>query len=137
MSEIGAPAKVLIVDDNADNLFVLESLLANEGHQVIVAHNGAEAISMANRDRPDLILMDLDMPVMNGWEAMKRIRTSPETAATPIVVLTAHAVLGDEERTIGPHCDAFLTKPFDPKQMISTVRQLLDSGRAAAPEAPE
>lgn len=130
MSGSDAPARILIVDDNADNLFVLENLLAHESHQVIVARNGAEALGAAARDQPDLILMDLDMPVMSGWEAMERLRSAPETASIPIIVLTAHAVLGDEEKTIGHNCDAFITKPFDADKVLSTVRQFLTGGGA-------
>ena len=134
MSSDGA---ILIVDDNRDNLFVLENLLASLGRPIVSARNGAEALSKVNDVSPILILMDLDMPVMDGWEAGRRLRANPRTASIPIIALSAHALLGDEERTIGQCCDVFISKPFSPSEVIARVKSYLGANAAAASSAED
>jgi two-component system cell cycle response regulator DivK len=118
-------ATILIVDDNRDNLFVLDRLLTHEGHRVLTAEDGAEALSLAHGDQPDLVLMDLDMPVMDGFEASRRIRAIPDLAHVPILALSAHALLGDEERAMGHAIDGFISKPFSAQQLLSRVSAML------------
>lgn len=120
-----SPALVLVVDDNSDNLFVLENLLTHEGMRVKVARNGAEALSLAAEEIPDLVLLDLDMPVMDGWETSRRLRAMAGAARVPIMALTAHALLGDEERALTAAIDAYMTKPFSQCEVLAQIRQLL------------
>lgn len=120
-------ARILIVDDNSDNLFVLESLLSHAGHTVISALNGAEALTIADQELPDLIMMDLDMPVMDGLEACKRLRAAPRTRNIPILILTAHALLGDEEKALNANCQGFLTKPFQATTILERVAGILQT----------
>jgi CheY-like chemotaxis protein len=123
------PATILIVDDNPDNLFVLENLLTHVGHRVIQARDGAEALRMANTDAPDLVLMDLDMPIMDGWEASRRLRGSPQTSHLPIIALSAHALLGDQERTLSDCCDEFISKPFTPANVLAKIERFLSQSK--------
>jgi two-component system, cell cycle response regulator DivK len=123
------PATILIVDDNPDNLFVLDNLLTHVGHRVIQARDGAEALRLANTECPDLVLMDLDMPIMDGWEASRRLRESPQTSHLPIIALSAHALLGDQERTLGDCCDEFIAKPFAPTNVLAKIERFLSESK--------
>jgi two-component system cell cycle response regulator DivK len=99
--------------------------------------NGAEALAAVERERPDLVLMDLDMPVMNGWEAIEHIRANPEVASLPIIVLSAHALLGDEEKAMPGQCDGFLPKPFNTQQVMALIGEILERGREPASDVSE
>ena len=105
--------KILYVEDNDDNVYVVKSRLTRWGHTALVAVDGRQGIEMALAERPDLILMDLSLPVLDGWEATRRLKAAGETKAIPIIALSAHAMAGDRERALDAGCDDFDTKPID------------------------
>ena len=105
--------KILYVEDNDDNVFVVKSRLARWGHTVLVAVDGHQGIEMAITDQPDLILMDLSLPVLDGWETTRRLRAAAETKSIPIIALSAHAMAGDREKALDAGCDDYDTKPID------------------------
>jgi CheY-like chemotaxis protein len=105
--------KILYVEDNDDNVYVVKNRLTRWGHTVLVAVDGRQGIEMAVAERPDLILMDLSLPVLDGWEATRRLKAAAETKAVPIIALSAHAMAGDREKAIDAGCDDFDTKPVD------------------------
>ena len=113
---------ILLVEDNEDNRNVFTAFLTYYSYAVLEAVNGEDGVYQATRHRPDLILMDLAMPVMNGWEAVKRIRQTPDIADTPVVAITAHD-LGESWREAG--FSAYLSKPCEPSRLLDTVRDLL------------
>src|SRR5271156_1266127 len=102
-------AQLLLVDDNEMNLDMLSRRLRLRGHSVLCATDGLQAIGMANRERPDLILMDMNMPQMTGWDATKQLRDAPLTKEIPIVAVTSHSMKGDQERAIAVGCSAFVS----------------------------
>ncbi|HEV8230521.1 MAG TPA: response regulator [Candidatus Limnocylindria bacterium] len=103
--------KILYVEDNDDNIFVVYRRLSLWGHTVLIARNGDDGVAMARSERPDLILMDLSLPTLDGWEATRILKSSPETKEIPILALTAHAMAGDREKALAAGCDDFATKP--------------------------
>ena len=105
--------KILYVEDNDDNIFVVYRRLSQWGHTVLIARNGKDGVAMAKSERPDLIVMDLSLPVLDGWEATRRLKAAAETKAVPIIALSAHAMAGDREKAIDAGCDDFDTKPID------------------------
>jgi two-component system cell cycle response regulator DivK len=105
--------KILYVEDNEDNIYVLKNRLARVGHTVLIAGDGEQGIAMALAEKPDLILMDLSLPVLDGWEATRRLKASSETSAIPVIALSAHAMSGDREKALEAGCDDFDTKPVD------------------------
>lgn len=118
-------AKILLVEDNEMNREMLRRRLARRGHQVVTAADGREGLQMAHSEAPDLILMDLSLPVMDGWEATRKIRGGKKTGAIPIVALTAHAMAGDRERALESGCNDYLTKPVDMDQLAETIQRIL------------
>jgi two-component system cell cycle response regulator DivK len=121
--------KILIVEDVEYNRDLLVQLLEEE-YEVVTAADGAAGIEAAARERPDLILMDLSLPGVDGWEATRRLKARPETEAIPVVALTAHAMQGDEERARACGCDDYLTKPIDEDQLFAKLARLLGPGAA-------
>jgi CheY-like chemotaxis protein len=118
--------RALCVEDNEDNIYLLKLRLEMiEGFEITVAKDGAEAISLATSDPPDFILMDMNLPVLDGWEATRRLKADPRTTNIPIIALTAHAMSGDRERALAAGCDEFDTKPIDFDQLIPKVHRLL------------
>jgi CheY-like chemotaxis protein len=118
--------RVLYVEDNEDNVYVVKMRLELiEGFEIDVAKDGAEAVAMVAASPPDLILMDLNLPVMDGWEATKRLKADTRTAGIPVIALTAHAMSGDRERALAAGCDDFDTKPIDFDRLIAKMRTLL------------
>jgi CheY-like chemotaxis protein len=117
--------KILYVEDNEDNVYVLKSRLMRAGHTVLVAADGARAVAMAAAERPDLILMDLSLPVLDGWEATRRIKAAPETRHIPVIALTAHAMAGDREKAIAAGCDDFDTKPVEMPRLLDKIQALV------------
>ena len=105
--------KILYVEDNDDNVFVLKGRLERAGHAVLIAGNGEHGIEVARTERPDLVIMDLSLPVLDGWEATRRLKADPATRAIPVLALSAHAMAGDRERALAAGCDDFDTKPVD------------------------
>jgi two-component system, cell cycle response regulator DivK len=120
--------KILYVEDNDDNIYMLNARLTRAGHTVVVATDGAQGVAMAGSEQPDLILLDLSLPVLDGWEAARRIKAAPETSRIPIIALTAHAMSGDEEKARAAGCDDFDTKPVDIKRLIGKIAALVPTG---------
>jgi two-component system, cell cycle response regulator DivK len=119
--------KILIVEDVEYNRELLVQLLEDE-YEILTAADGAAGIESAARHRPDLILMDLSLPEVDGWEATRRLKAWPETAAIPVIALTAHAMQGDEERARACGCDGYLTKPIDEDRLFETLARFLGDG---------
>jgi two-component system, cell cycle response regulator DivK len=122
----GAGRTVLLVEDNLHNRRIFAGILIHYGYAVKEAVNGAEAVEMAGQEKPDLILMDLSLPVMDGWEATRRIKSVPELRHIPIIALTAHAMAGDDKRALQAGCDAYLSKPISPKKVVAAVQKMLE-----------
>jgi CheY-like chemotaxis protein len=116
---------VLIVEDNEDNRIVYSTMLRHFGFAVDEAENGAEGILKARSNLPDVILMDIAIPLVDGWEAVQRLKKDPTTAHIPIVALTAHAMPADRERAIQVGCDGYLAKPCEPRAVVEEVKRLL------------
>jgi two-component system, cell cycle response regulator DivK len=116
---------VLIVEDNEDNRIVYSTMLRHFGFAVDEAENGAEGILKARANLPDVILMDIAIPLVDGWEAVQRLKKDPTTAHIPIVALTAHAMPADRERAVQVGCDGYLAKPCEPRAVVEEVRRLL------------
>jgi CheY-like chemotaxis protein len=117
--------KILYVEDNEDNVYVLKSRLTRAGHTVLVASDGAQGVTMAAAEQPNLILMDLSLPVLDGWEATRRIKAAPETRHIPVIALTAHAMAGDREKAIAAGCDDFDTKPVEMPRLLDKIQTLI------------
>jgi CheY-like chemotaxis protein len=118
--------RILYVEDNDDNVYMLKMRLEMiDGFEVLVAENGEVGCATALAERPDLIVMDLDLPVVDGWEATRRIKANPETRHTPIIALTAHAMSGSREKALAAGCDEFDTKPVDFDRLLGKINQLL------------
>ena len=118
-------AKILLVEDNEMNRDMLSRRLIRRGYEVILAEDGAAGLNVARTQRPDLILMDMSLPVMDGWEATRQLKAVPETAGIPVIALTAHAMAGDEEKALGAGCDAYETKPVDLPKLLAKMEALL------------
>jgi two-component system cell cycle response regulator DivK len=118
--------RILYVEDNDDNVYLLKMRLELiEGYEINVAKDGGEAVAMAAAEPPDVILMDLNLPVIDGWEATKRLKADARTSGIPVIALTAHAMSGDRERALAAGCDEFDTKPIDFDALIVKMRALL------------
>ena len=122
--------KILYVEDNEDNIYMLKSRLSRAGYTVIVATDGAQGVALAASERPDLVLMDLSLPVLDGWEAARRIKAAPETSRIPIIALTAHAMPSDQEKALAAGCDDFDTKPVEMPRLLGKIRALVPAGSA-------
>jgi len=122
--------KILYVEDNEDNIYMLKSRLSRAGYTVIIATDGAQGVALAASERPDLVLMDLSLPVLDGWEAARRIKAAPETSRIPIIALTAHAMPGDQEKALAAGCDDFDTKPVEMPRLLGKIRALVPAGSA-------
>ena len=118
---------ILIVEDVDYNRDLLVQLL-EEDYRILTEADGAAGVETAARERPDLILMDLSLPVVDGWEATRRLKARPETEAIPVIALTAHAMQGDEEKARACGCDDYLTKPIDEDQLFEKLERLLGRG---------
>jgi two-component system cell cycle response regulator DivK len=117
--------KILVVDDTEDNRQILRDLLGMAGYDLIEAQDGAEAVAKAAEHRPDLILMDIQMPVMDGYEATRRIKADPALQAIPVVAVTSYALSGDEDKARAAGCDHYIAKPYSPRQMLAKVREIV------------
>lgn len=120
-------ATILYVEDNEDNVYMLSSRLKRRGFDVIVARDGAEGVEMVGRERPDLVLMDLSLPVIDGWEATRRIKAG--SSGIPVIALSAHAMAGDREKALAAGCDDYDTKPVDLPRLLRKIEVLLDEAR--------
>jgi two-component system cell cycle response regulator DivK len=117
--------KILVVEDTEDNRQILRDLLGMAGYDMVEAHDGAEGVAKAGEHRPDLILMDIQMPVMDGYEATRRIKADPALASIPIVAVTSYALSGDEQKARDAGCNDYIAKPYSPRQMLAKVRGIL------------
>ena len=125
-------AKILLVEDNELNRDMLSRRLQRKGYEVLLAVDGEQGVRMAQAEAPALILMDMSLPVVDGWEATRQLRAEPATRAIPIIALTAHAMSGDRERAMAAGCDDFDTKPIDLERLLAKIEPLL--ARASAPD---
>ncbi|MFC2005119.1 response regulator [Chloroflexota bacterium] len=117
--------KILVVEDNPQNMLVIEMTLRTQKYTLLKASDGEEALDIAMAERPDLIIMDIQLPGMNGLEVTMRLRESPVFSHTPIIGLTAYAMKGDKERIIESGCDAYLSKPFSPRELRRMIAEML------------
>jgi two-component system, cell cycle response regulator DivK len=118
-------ARILVVEDQEDNRQILSDLLSSAGYDVSFAVTGVEAVARAASLRPSLILMDIQLPEMDGYEATRRIKADPALAAIPILAVTSYALSGDEDKARAAGCDGYVTKPFSPRALLSKVREYL------------
>ncbi len=123
--------KILYVEDNDDNIYMLENRLKRAGFTVLIARDGAQGVAMALAEQPDLILMDLSLPVLDGWEATRRIKTAPETRHVPVIALTANAMTGDKEKAMAAGCDDFDTKPVELPRLLGKIQALAQGKQAS------
>jgi len=122
-------AKILLVEDNEMNRDMLSRRLQRRGHEVLTAVDGESGLALVRSEAPALVLMDMSLPGIDGWEATRRLKADPATRAIPVIALTAHAMSGDREKAIGAGCDDFDTKPVDFARLVEKIEALL--GRAA------
>jgi two-component system cell cycle response regulator DivK len=121
-------AKILYVEDNEDNVYMLRRRLARHGYEMIVAEDGAKGVEAATREQPDLILMDLGLPVLSGWEAAQQLKQAARTQAIPIVALSAHALEGERDKALAAGCDDFESKPVDLERLLEKLARLIPVG---------
>jgi two-component system cell cycle response regulator DivK len=124
--------KILIVEDNQENCEALSRRLERRGYSVIIATDGRAGVTMAQEEHPDLILMDLNLPDVDGWEATRMIKASTETATIPIIALTAHAIAGDEQRALQAGCDDYHSKPVEFSRLLGQIEGLLNTPKQQA-----
>ena len=117
---------VLIVEDQEDNRKILRDLLSNAGYDLIEAANGEEGVALALSKRPNLILMDIQLPVMDGYEATHRIKSNPELKSIPVIAVTSYALSGDEKKALEAGCDAYVAKPYSTRHLLAKIDQFLE-----------
>jgi two-component system cell cycle response regulator DivK len=117
--------KILVVEDQEDNRQILRDLLSSAGYEMSEAENGVEALAAVAKARPDLILMDIQLPIMDGYEATRRIKSDPKTKTIPVIVVTSYALSGDEAKAREAGCDAYVTKPYSPRALLAKIREFL------------
>ena len=122
--------KVLYVEDNEDNVYMLKNRLSRKGFTVLIATDGAQGVAMAASEQPELILMDLSLPVLDGWEATRQIKAAAKTKHIPIIALSAHAMTGDREKALAAGCDDFDTKPVELDRLIEKMEIARAKGKA-------
>ena len=123
--------KILLVEDNEMNRDMLSRRLTRKKYEVLMAVDGMEGVAMARSESPDLILMDMSLPVMDGWEAARQLKANPEAQTIPIIALTAHAMSGDREKALDAGCDDYDTKPIELPRLLGKIEAHLDEGNAA------
>ena len=121
--------KILLIEDDEMNRDMLSRRLIRRGYEVAIAIDGQQGVDMATSDKPDLILMDMSLPIMDGWDATRRLKAKPETQAIPVVALTAHAMASDRAKAMEAGCDDYDTKPVELPRLLEKIERLLD-GRA-------
>lgn len=117
--------KILYIEDNEDNIYMLSQRLGRKGYEVIVARDGSQGVAMARSETPALILMDLSLPELDGWEATRQLKSSPETQAIPVIALSAHAMAGDRDRALAAGCDEYDSKPVNLPRLLEKIETLL------------
>jgi CheY-like chemotaxis protein len=121
--------KILLVEDNEMNLDMLSRRLSRHGYEVVSAQDGAAGVASAASERPHLILMDMSLPVLDGWEATRRLKADPATKGIPVIALTAHAMAEDRDKAIAAGCDDYDTKPIDLPRLLAKIKKLLPEAR--------
>ena len=116
---------ILVVEDQEDNRQILRDLLGSAGYQLVEAENGEEALKALARQRPDLILMDIQLPILDGYETTRQIRSNEELKSIPIIAVTSYALAGDDVKALAAGCDGYVTKPYSPRQLLAKVREYL------------
>ena len=123
-------AKILLVEDNEMNRDMLSRRLQRRGYEVVIAVDGQDGVTKAQAEAPALILMDMSLPVLDGWEASRQLKAGPATRGIPIIALTAHAMSGDREKALEVGCDDFDTKPIEIDRLLMKIQQALPEGKA-------
>ena len=118
--------RILIVEDHEDARQILRDMLETTDYELVEAENGEQAMAVVARQRPDLILMDIQLPILDGYEATRRIKADPALSSIPIIAVTSYALSGDEAKARAAGCDDFIPKPYSPRQLLAKVRQYLD-----------
>jgi len=118
--------RILVVEDQDDSRQIARDLLTKAGFQAIEAEDGEKAVVAALRDRPDLILMDMQLPILDGYEATRRIRANPALQSIPIIAVTSYALSGDEAKAITAGCNAYVAKPYSPRALLAKIKEFLD-----------
>jgi two-component system cell cycle response regulator DivK len=116
---------ILVVEDHEDNRQIIRDLLSTQDYELAEAENGVQALAAVAKQRPDLILMDIQMPIMDGYETTRRIKADPATNGIPIIAVTSYALTGDEQRARDAGCDDYVAKPYSPRQLMAKIRQYL------------
>ena len=129
-------ARILLVEDNEMNRDMLSRRLQRRGHEILIALDGEQAIARATADQPDVVLMDMSLPVLDGWEATRRLKSADATRSVPVIALTAHAMAGDEQRAREAGCDEFDTKPIEMDRLLEKIDRCLKRAAQSAPELP-
>jgi two-component system cell cycle response regulator DivK len=119
------PTLILIIDDHEDNRRILSDLLANAGYEIIVATTGQDGVALAETRAPDLVLMDIQLPDIDGYEATRRIKGNPALRHIPVIAVTSYALSGDDAKAIAAGCDGYVAKPFSPRALLAKVREYL------------
>ena len=114
--------RILVVEDQQDNRRIIRDLLTNAGFDMVEAENGEQAIASAQASRPDLILMDIQLPILDGYEATRRLKADPDLKSIPIIVVTSYALSGDEEKARLAGCDDYVAKPFSPRELLAKIK---------------
>jgi len=117
--------RILLVEDTEDNRVIVRDLVSSAGYELIEAADGAEGLALAEKEKPDLILMDIQLPVMDGYEATRRIKANPALKNIPVIAVTSYALSGDEEKVKAAGCDGYVAKPFSPRLLLKTIREFL------------
>ena len=123
--------KILLVEDNEMNWDMLSRRLTRKGYEVVLAFDGQQGVQMAGPEAPDLILMDMSLPVLDGWEATRRIKAAPETQGIPVIALTAHAMSSDRDKAMEAGCDDYDTKPIEMPRLLEKIEAILGKGAAS------
>ena len=129
-------SKILLVEDNEMNRDMLSRRLLRNGYEVVLAVDGGEGVAMARAQSPDLILMDMSLPVLDGWEATRQLKSEPKTREIPVIALTAHAMSGDRQKALSAGCDDFDTKPVERPRLLTKIQALLQRPRPGQGPTP-
>ena len=119
--------RILVVEDNEDNMYLIRVLLQKSGFAILEARDGAAGVELAVKEKTDLILMDIALPVLDGYEATKRIKTTEETKHIPVIALTSYAMVGDREKALNAGCDGYIEKPINPGTLIAEIKKILET----------
>ncbi len=123
-------ARILVVEDNEMNLDMLTRRLSRRGHEILIATDGAQGIELTRREKPELILMDMSLPVLDGWQATRQLKNDPSVSHIPIIALTAHAIAGDREKALAAGCDEYEAKPIKFPQLMAKIEMFLGEDRS-------